>query len=214
MTGHGGADPRLLPMIAAERRRTADLVDALTPAQLDTPSLCGAWTVREVVGHLVSPLVEKPWRLVPVLVGAGFRLHVANARLARRVARRPPAELAAALREHAGHRFRPPVVGWLGQLTDLQVHGQDIRHPLGLPADLDPERLRVSLDFLTGGRAVGFVDRRRVAGLRFEATDLGWSAGQGPVVRGTGAALLLALTGRRAALADLTGDGAATLGAR
>ncbi|MDG4800708.1 maleylpyruvate isomerase family mycothiol-dependent enzyme [Micromonospora sp. WMMD980] len=207
-------DAHLLPMIAAERRRTADLIDSLTPAQLDTPSLCGAWTVREVAGHLVSPLVEPPWRLLPLLVGAGFRPHVANARLARRVARRPPGELAAALREHAEHRFRPPVVGWPGQLTDLQVHGQDIRRPLGLPADLDPDRLRISLDFLTGGRAVGFVDRRRVAGLRFEATDLGWSAGDGPVVRGPGAALLLALTGRRAALADLTGEGVATLAAR
>ncbi|QLQ40463.2 maleylpyruvate isomerase family mycothiol-dependent enzyme [Micromonospora robiginosa] len=207
-------DADLLPMIAAERRRTADLIDSLTPAQLDTPSLCGAWTVREVAGHLVSPLVEPPWRLLPLLVGAGFRPHVANARLARRVARRPAGELAAALREHAGHRFRPPVVGWYGQLTDLQVHGQDIRHPLGLPADLDPDRLRISLDFLTGGRAVGFVDRRRVAGLRFEATDLGWSAGDGPVVRGPGAALLLALTGRRAALADLSGEGVATLAAR
>ncbi|MFG1673402.1 maleylpyruvate isomerase family mycothiol-dependent enzyme [Micromonospora sp. NPDC049282] len=207
-------DAHLLPMIAAERRRTADLIDSLTPAQLDTPSLCGAWTVREVAGHLVSPLVEPPWRLLPLLVGAGFRPHVANARLARRVSRRPPGELAAALRAHAEHRFRPPVVGWFGQLTDLQVHGQDIRRPLGLPADLDPDRLRISLDFLTGGRAIGFVDRRRVAGLRFEATDLGWSAGDGPVVRGTGDALLLALTGRRAALADLAGDGVARLAAR
>ncbi|MFI2713332.1 maleylpyruvate isomerase family mycothiol-dependent enzyme [Micromonospora sp. NPDC018662] len=110
-------------------------MDSLTSAQLDTPSLCGAWTVREVAGHLVSPLVSPPWRLLPLLVGAGFRPHVANARLARQVARRPPAQLAAALREHAEHRFRPPVVGWHGQLTDLQVHGQDIRRPLGLPAD-------------------------------------------------------------------------------
>ncbi|MCZ7437376.1 maleylpyruvate isomerase family mycothiol-dependent enzyme [Micromonospora sp. WMMC241] len=207
-------DADLLPMIAAERRRTADLIDSLTPAQLDTPSLCGAWTVREVAGHLVSPLVESPWRLLPLLVGAGFRPHVANARLARLVSRRPPGELAAALRTHAEHRFRPPVVGWYGQLTDLQVHGQDIRRPLGLPADLDPDRLRISLDFLTGGRAIGFVDRRRVAGLRFEATDLGWSAGDGPAVHGPGEALLLALTGRRVALADLTGDGVARLAAR
>ena len=37
--------------IAAERRRTADLIEALSPAQLDTPSLCGDWTVRQVAGH-------------------------------------------------------------------------------------------------------------------------------------------------------------------
>ncbi|MDI5943979.1 hypothetical protein QLR68_38795, partial [Micromonospora sp. DH15] len=68
--------------------------------------------------------------------------------------------------------------------------------------------------FLTGGRAVGFVDRRRVAGLRFEATDLDWAAGEGPVVRGTGEALLLTLTGRRVALPELDGDGAAVLAGR
>ncbi|MGC3863949.1 maleylpyruvate isomerase family mycothiol-dependent enzyme [Micromonospora chersina] len=204
----------LLPMIAAERRRTADLIDSLTPAQLDTPSLCGSWTVREVAGHLVSPLVGSPWTLLPLVVRAGFRLHVANARLAQQVARRPAAELAAALREHAEHRFRPPVVGYFGQLTDLQVHGLDIRRPLGLPADLDPDRVRTSLDFLIGGRAVGFVDRRRVAGLRFEATDLGWASGAGPVVRGTGEAMLLTLTGRRVALPELEGDGVTVLTGR
>ncbi|WP_433310075.1 maleylpyruvate isomerase family mycothiol-dependent enzyme [Micromonospora chersina] len=204
----------LLPMIAAERRRTADLIDSLTPAQLDTPSLCGSWTVREVAGHLVSPLVGSPWALLPLVARAGFRLHVANARLAQQVARRPAAELAAALREHAEHRFRPPVVGYFGQLTDLQVHGLDIRRPLGLPADLDPDRVRTSLDFLIGGRAVGFVDRRRVAGLRFEATDLGWASGAGPVVRGTGEAMLLTLTGRRVILPELEGDGVAVLAGR
>ncbi|WP_225854043.1 maleylpyruvate isomerase family mycothiol-dependent enzyme [Micromonospora sp. AMSO31t] len=204
----------LLPMIAAERRRMADLIDSLTPAQLDTPSLCGSWTVREVAGHLASPLVGSRWSLLPLVLRAGFRLHVANARLAQQVARRPAAELAAALREHAEHRFRPPVVGYFGQLTDLQVHGLDIRRPLGLPADLDPDRVRTSLDFLAGGRAVGFVDRRRVAGLRFEATDLGWASGAGPAVRGTGEAMLLTLTGRRVALPELDGDGVAVLAGR
>ncbi|WP_433280527.1 maleylpyruvate isomerase family mycothiol-dependent enzyme [Micromonospora sp. CA-244673] len=204
----------LLPMIAAERRRTADLIDSLTPAQLDTPSLCGSWTVREVAGHLVSPLVGSPWTLLGLVLRAGFRLHVANARLAQQMARRPAAELAAALREHAENRFRPPVVGYFGQLTDLQVHGLDIRRPLGLPADLDPDRARTSLDFLAGGRAVGFVNRRRVAGLRFEATDLGWASGSGPVVRGTGEAMLLTLTGRRVALPELEGDGVAVLAGR
>jgi hypothetical protein len=41
-------------------------------------------------------------------------------------------------------------------IADEQVHGQDMRRPLGLPHHLRPERLRVSLDFLTGGRAAGF----------------------------------------------------------
>ena len=39
--------------IAAERRATADLLEPLTAEQWATPSLCGAWTVKDVAVHLV-----------------------------------------------------------------------------------------------------------------------------------------------------------------
>src|SRR4051794_36640525 len=134
-------------------------------------------------------------------------MHRANARLAALTAERSPAELAQGLRDNADNPFRPPIVGYPGQLTDLQVHGQDMRRPLGLPHGLRLERLRVSLDFLVGGRAVGFTPRRRVAGLRFEATDLDWSTGTGPLVAGPAEALMLAMTGRGVALTELDGAG-------
>ncbi len=41
--------------VAAERRAIADLLDTLTPEQWETPSLCGAWTVRDLAAHLVMP---------------------------------------------------------------------------------------------------------------------------------------------------------------
>ncbi len=208
----GGMD--VMGMIAAERRRIADLVESLTPEQLDVPSLCGSWTVKQVVGHLVAAVATPPRLLLPTLLRTGFRIHKANAELARLVARRPAGDLAAALRANAENPFRPPIVGHPGQLTDLQVHGQDIRRPLGLPHDLDPDRLRVSLGFLVGGRAVGFVPKRRPAGLRFEATDLDWSWGSGPLIRGTGEALALGLTGRSIVLPELDGDGVPELRSR
>jgi uncharacterized protein (TIGR03083 family) len=201
--------------IAAERHHIADLVDSLTPAQLEVPSLCGAWTVRQVAGHLVaaiSPLSAR--QLLATFVSSGFRLHRANARLATTVARQPPAALAAELHHQAGNRFRAPVVGYPGQLTDLQVHGQDMRRPLGLPHGLDLDRLRVSLEFLTGGRAVGFTPKRRLAGLRLEATDLSWSWGAGPVLAGPAEALMMAVAGRRVGLADLDGPGVRVLAGR
>jgi uncharacterized protein (TIGR03083 family) len=194
-------------MIADERRRLADLVDSLDDEQLRTPSLCGRWSVKEVAGHLVAAVAAPASTTLLLLVRSGFRIHTANARLAGRMAELPAAELAALLREHAENPFKPPIVGYPGQLTDLQVHGQDIRRPLGLPHDLLPDRLRVSLDFLVGGRAIGFVPRHLPKGLRFEATDLDWAWGNGPLVRGTGEAVMLALTGRTAALAELSGDG-------
>jgi uncharacterized protein (TIGR03083 family) len=200
--------------IAVERRRIADLIDSLTPAQLEVPSLCGEWTVRQVAGHLLAAVAVRSSQALGTLVTSGFRLHRANARLALAVARRPPAELAGGLRRNADNRFRAPVVGYPGQLTDLQVHGQDMRRPLGLPHGLDLDRLRVSLDFLTGGRAIGFTPRRRLAGLRLEATDLAWSWGAGAAVAGPAEALMMAAAGRRVALTELDGPGVRELARR
>ena len=52
----------------------------------------------------------------------------------------------------------------------------------------------------------------RTRGVRLVATDMEWSAGHGPEVHGSGEALLLAMTGRVAAVVgDLDGDGVALL---
>jgi uncharacterized protein (TIGR03083 family) len=200
--------------IADERRRVAELVASLTPAQLESPSLCGEWTVKQVVGHLLAAIIKSPTPLLPLIVRSGFNIHKANARLAALMAERSAAELAQGLRDNADNPFRPPIVGYPGQLTDLQVHGQDIRRPLGLPHGLRPERLRASLDFLVGGRAIGFAPKRRLAGLRFEAADVDWSAGAGPVVGGPAEALMLAMTGRAVALTELAGPGVPVLRGR
>jgi uncharacterized protein (TIGR03083 family) len=197
----------VLAAIADERRRVADLVEHLGPAQLDAPSLCGDWTVKQVAGHLLAAVDTPPTGLLPMMLRSGFNLHKANARIARLMAERPADELADGLRRNAENPFRPPIVGYPGQLTDLQVHGQDMRRPLGLPHGLKLDRLRISLDFLVGGRAVGFAPRRRLAGLRFEGTDLDWAWGAGPVLAGPAEALAMAMTGRSVALSELDGDG-------
>jgi hypothetical protein len=53
-----------------------------------------------------------------------------------------------------------------------------------------------------------------VDGLRLEATDQGWSWGDGAVVRGTSEALALAVTGRAVVVPEVTGEGAALLAER
>jgi hypothetical protein len=58
-----------------------------------------------------------------------------------------------------------------------------------------------------------FHARKKLAGYRIVATDATWSAGQGQEVTGPISALLL-LTGRPAALAHLSGAGAAALAER
>jgi hypothetical protein len=48
-------------------------------------------------------------------------------------------------------------------------------------------------------------------GRTLSATDISWTADDGPAVHGPGEAIVLAAAGRKAALADLDGDGAAML---
>lgn len=64
---------------------------------------------------------------------------------------------------------------------------------------------------MLGGKAIGFAPKDVGDGVRYEATDLDWSSGSGPLVQGTGEALLLAMTGRTVALEELRGDGVETL---
>jgi hypothetical protein len=53
--------------------------------------------------------------------------------------------------------------------------------------------------------------RKRIAGLRLVASDADWSHGSGPEVSGPALSLLLAMSGRRAGLDALSGNGAAQL---
>jgi uncharacterized protein (TIGR03083 family) len=201
----------LFAEIADERRTSADLLSGLTEDQLATPSLCGEWSVREVFGHLVMPLTVTTPRFLLAMLACRGSFDRANTRVAREQARRPIGELVELLRERAGARFTPPGSGPEAPLTDLLVHGSDIRWPLGLTRVIPEVRASTSLTFLTATPARGFVRKGTCDGLRFEATDIDWAHGSGPVVRGDAEALLLGITGRATALARLEGGGAPTL---
>lgn len=201
--------------IAEERVRFAELVDGLDADQLAAPSLCGKWTVHEVAAHVLMPLVTSKAEIARELLRARGNFHRANAALARRTARRPASEIAALLRTRSGSHFRPPLHPPVTPLTDLLIHGQDIRRPLGLTREFEPDRLRAALDFLASkGAHPGFVPRGRLAGLRLRAADVDWTSGAGAEVAGPGEALMMAMAGRTVALADLTGPGVAELATR
>ena len=201
-------------LIARERRVLADVLDSLTDDQWATPSLCAGWAVRDVVAHLVFPMRMGMVRLMGKLAVRRFDF----ARLSDEEARgdpRSPHELVAALRANAEHRFHPPGFGSEAPLTDVIIHGQDIRRPLGLPRAVDEIPMRIALDLLTSPKATrGFIAKGRLSGLRLEATDLGWSHGAGAVIAGPSDALAMAIAGRKSALAELEGDGVAVLGGR
>jgi len=199
--------------LAAERRSLADLLDTLTPAQWSTPSLCGAWTVKEVAVHLTSgPSTSRGTFLKAMARGRGS-FDRANELLVEWRAGAEPAQVTGWLREYAEHRFTPPTMDWRAPFTDLRIHTQDIVIPLGLDAGVPLEPWRDVLDFLASRAAArGFVPKGR-PGLTWVATDLGWSTGAGARVEGPALALATAMGGRGALLDRLEGPGVSHLSA-
>lgn len=196
----------MLVAVTAQRLVLIDRLAALDAVQWDTPSLCAGWRVRDVVGHLVG-ILDLPLHrfLLGVARARGFD------RFADRVARgyggRDPAALTVRYRELAPRRFSPPGLGPIAPLADVLVHTRDIERPLGLPSSLDPESLRTVLDFVCSGKARALIPAKRTADLRFAATDLDWTMGEGPVVEGPAEALMLSVVDRWVALDDLSGEG-------
>ena len=127
----------------------------------------------------------------------------------------PSGNIVEVLRRNCDNRFTPPGLGPRAPLTDIIVHGLDISVPIHRVIAVPCEASNAALDFLMTPRAGrAFVTRAHLTGLRFESTAGSWSAGNGPVVAGPSASLLLAITGRRSGLDAMTGDGADELRSR
>ena len=124
--------PAVDAAVATERHHVADLVADLTDEQWATPSLCAAWTVRDVVAHLTVTTRMTVPRLLPAAVRArGDFDRMAVALAAGRAAAYSTAELVGQLRESAGSTRRMPGSTPMDPLMDLVIHRQDIARPLG-----------------------------------------------------------------------------------
>jgi uncharacterized protein (TIGR03083 family) len=154
--------------------------------------------------HLILPFAA-------AFVKARGNFDRANVDLTAKEAVRPTADLVADLRRNAGRHFKPPGFGSEAPLTDVLVHGQDIRIPLGLPTTGPTEHWRVALELLVTSKARRTFGLRPLEGLRFATTDIDWTYGNGDQVSGPAIPLALALIGRAARIGDLTGPGLARL---
>ena len=127
----------------------------------------------------------------------------------RRSWERPPAtrSLPSSRRSIAPPRRQGQSTRWSARWSST---AQDIRRPLGIAHTYQPEALTLVGDFVIRGNLL-LGGKRRATGLTLTATDVDWTRGAGPEVKGPLASIILALTGRKAGLADLTGDGVATL---
>ena len=206
-------DERIASAVGAERLDLCDFLDSLDEADWAAPSLCTAWTVREVVAHLTTTTRETIGSVLKAAVKARGSFDRMTADTARtRAAAFSPAELVAQLRASAASSRRMSGSGPMDPLMDLLVHGQDIAHPLGRGYPLRKDVAVPVLDYVAANRLLG--GPKRLAGLGLVATDVPWSSGRGPEVRGRAEDLLLIAAGRPAGLAHLAGPGVDRLSER
>jgi uncharacterized protein (TIGR03083 family) len=199
-------------MVHAERAALIDDLEDLDDARWDEPSLCGEWTVHDVVAHLVDTARTTRLGFVVGLARARFDFHRQNARGVERQRGASPRETLDRLRQVASRRSTPPAP-LDSRLVEEVVHGEDIRRPLGLTRSYPQEAVIRALLLQARTPASFGGAKELVARIRLTAADADVSIGVGPEVSGSTLSLLLAVAGRRAALDDLHGPGVATLAA-
>ena len=201
----------LWPLIAEERTSLLGKFESLRDDQWDTPSLCGDWTLRQLLGHLVIAADPPVGRFLGEMVKAGGRFPVAQGRLARAEASRATTELVARYRERIGARRTPPGFGPSAPYADVVIHSFDAQIPLGLPSERPPERYEPPLGLLMTRKALAFFVPPGRPEVRWVADDHTWVAGTGAEVHGTMADLMLAASGRSARVEALSGPGQSAL---
>ncbi len=140
-------DETIWQLVATERRRLADDLDALTDAQWRTPSQCDAWSVEELASHVVTPFETSSPRFMLAMLRARGDFDRAIIALTARVhGRHTRQDAIRKLREHAENRWTPPKAGAGMMLAEIVVHAQDIRRVVGVDHDMPQETIRTALD--------------------------------------------------------------------
>ena len=200
--------------VRTSRLALADALDGVALERWDEFSWCEGWRVRDVVGHVIAN-AEGAFvlrRALPGLVRFRFQIDKFVDADARRRGQAEPQRLLARLRQSAGGCFLPPGRKPEDVLSDVLVHTQDALRPLGVDRHAAADALRLALDRTVPQKAPPA--KNRADGLRLRAADMDWAWGVGPEVTGPGEDILLAVTGRRGALANLTGSGLTRLDSR
>jgi uncharacterized protein (TIGR03083 family) len=198
--------------IEAERRALAEELTGIGPDQWATPSLCGGWTVRDVLAHMTGTAKITPASFFPKLLASGLSFNRLQAKDIAAEKGGSSADTLANFGAVVTSRKHPPGPGDT-MLGETIIHGQDIRGPLGIEHDYPAAAVVQVADFYKNSNLI-VGTKRRIDGLTLRATDTEWTHGSGPQVSGPIIALVMAMTGRKLPADALTGDGVATLSSR
>ena len=199
----------------AQRAALCDLLAGLGDDDWRRPSLCAGWTVKDVAAHLTLQQLGPGAVLAQMLQWKGSIDRTTAHAAQRRAEALSTGQIVAAIRATIGSRRHIFGVTQRETLCDILVHSQDIAVPLGRTLDPAPEAAAVAATRVLSMRwppPLPLVST--VAGFRLTATDITWTAGSGPEIKGPMSALLLVCTGRVVALSRLTGPGLPVLSAR
>jgi uncharacterized protein (TIGR03083 family) len=200
------------PTIYSERRALAADLESLNEAQWAAPSLCEEWTVRDVLAHMTATAKTTATAFFGRMIASGFSFKKVQAKGIAAERGSSPAETLARFKAEVNSTTHPPgpTDSWLGEAI---VHAEDIRRALGIKHEYPTDAMVRVADFYKGSNLL-IGAKKRIIGLQLRATDASWSHGDGPEVSGPIVSLVMAMTGRPAAIADLSGDGVATLSSR
>jgi uncharacterized protein (TIGR03083 family) len=200
------------PVVHVEREALAGDLRGLAEDRWATPSLCDEWTVRDVLAHMTAAAKITPPSFFGKLAAAGFRFErLQQTGVARERGSSPADTLARFVTVRSAVKHPPgPADAMLGETI---IHAQDIRGSLGIQHEYPTEAVVRLADFFKGSNLL-IGAKRRISGFSLRATDADWQHGAGPGVTGPILSLVMAMTGRKAAIDDLTGDGVPALRAR
>jgi uncharacterized protein (TIGR03083 family) len=202
----------VMHLARAERVDLLALLTDLEPHQWDVPTLCAGWRVRDLVAHVIGYEGLGRRELARRFVRGRFNPARINGTRLAEFRDAGPDELLALLEQRLEPSGLTTAFGGHIALLDAMIHQQDIRRPLGAMRTIPAERLLPALAFARIAPPIGAFWRAR--GLRLVATDLDWSAGRGPEVRGPAEPMLMAISGRQGVVDELTGPGTAALAVR
>ena len=186
---------RVWTVVHAERTRLIDDLADLPDAAWSTPSLCGGWTVHDVLTHLLDTATTSRLGFARRMIATRFDFDGDNDLGIARERRGSPAATLDAMRA-AVPLTLTPLAPRPTRLVEAFVHGEDIRRPLGIDAAYPPDVVADALAYQVRAPAAVGGGRDLVKGVRLVATDCSFTHGSGEEVRGRAIDLLMAASGR------------------